>query len=190
MSSIHFHPISSLACVTISGEDRVLFFALDNIRNSLTHQVQISGSLAPKAAFTADGKHVFITNNSRFIYLYNLIEDRMEKIQNIPECNETSWNKFQCSPCGKVAVFVGASGKLMVLSLPTKRCLKLMQMNSYATCITISEDGSLLIAAGQDQHIYLWSLSSFECIGKYSINSGSKICSVALSADMKHLSVG
>lgn len=166
------------------------FISMDNIKNPLIHEVKICGARSLIADFTADGRYVLITGNNRYIHFFDILENHLEKIHNIPEMNESCWNMFQCSPCGKIAVLRGSNGKLMILSLVTRRCIKIIRTNASVTCFTISSDGLLLLATDEDQSLYVWSLEDFECIKKHSLDAGNKLTSLALSSDQMHLSVG
>lgn len=184
-----FHPLISIALVANRGST-LRFFTIDEKENPLLHKVDLPGLKPKHVSFTRDGKFVVATGDSRFIYIYDVMEDRVEKINNMPERNEKEWSKFVCSPVSDLVALLGDNGNIIIISSVTKRCISTLKMNGSVATASFSPDGRFLLTAGNEHQVYVWDMETMRCINKFFDDSGNIITSLAISPDSHHLVVG
>lgn len=184
-----FHPSAPIAMVASRGP-WIRFFTIDDKENPLLHKVELTGLKPTCVLLSPDGNYVMATGKSRFIYIYNVLEDRMEKINNVPERNEREWSKFCFSPKSDIVALQGENGFIVLLSSVTKRCVGTLKMNGNVKATAFTPDGRFLLSAGADHQVYVWDMTTKKCVRKFSDDSGSAITSLSVSPDSNYLIVG
>ncbi len=131
-----------------------------------------------------------MTGNSKDIYIYDVYENHLERINYIPDRKEREWHKFSSSPKGDLISLHATNGCIIILSVTTKRCIATLKMNGGLITSCFTPDGRFLLTAGAEHLVYVWDMTTFTCVRKISDNSGSAITSLSVSPDSNYLAVG
>lgn len=184
-----FHPQTSVMIVA-NRDSSVNFFSLDHKENSIIHSLKIGNSPIKKLELSSDGLYFAAIGKSRFIHVYDMLNDRMESIDCIAERSEKEWSDILCSPTNSVYAALGTEGFVALFSMSTKRSLGQFKMNCEVKAACFTSDGKLLITAGSDRFIYVWDVEKLKCIKKFADNGGTDITSIGLSPKDVYLVIG
>lgn len=187
--SAQFHPSLDVSMVASRGSV-VRFFTIDDKENPLLHQVDFAGLKPTQLRFSQDGRFVVGTGRSRFLYVYDVLEDRLERINNVPDRNEREWNHFSFSPSGEVIALHGDEGFVVLLSSKTRRWVANLKMNGKVRSSAFTPDGRYLLTAGDEHLVYVWDMATHACVRKFSDDSGNYITAMAVSPDSNYLALG
>ncbi len=189
ITALQFHPTKPW--VLVAGRDRTVnVFDVDGLENKLIFTMRVDEWPITSAKFSADGEKVFICGKTAGLIVWNIFEKRVTKISKILGRKEKEWPLLEVSPCGRFVGLKGQAGYIVILSATTMQVVGCVKMNSEVGSITFSSDGKILVSVGADNHIYLWNLANFQCIGLLPDDSGTTCTSVAISPDGTFLSVG
>ncbi|KAF6039371.1 UTP18 [Bugula neritina] len=98
--------------------------------------------------------------------------------------NNQPMSLFENSPCGKYIAFRGEYGYIHILSTKSKELVCQLKMNGSVNAITFSHNGAYLYSFGDDAMVYVWDMSSLQCIHRFRDEgclNGTSICTDELN---------
>lgn len=189
ISSVQFHPTSQV--LLAAGLDNNLnLFQVDGKLNPLIQTVHLERFPITRAQFSSDGMEVVMTSRYRYFHVFDMMAGHITKIPNIKGTTEQRMMKFQVSPDGRFIVFVGNYGYMYLLSGKNKELIDTLKMNGTVSSMCFTPDGSQLLSFGDDGEVYVWDLSTRECVHKFIDEGCMKGTSVAVSRNNQYIACG
>lgn len=168
----------------------IQFVSIDHKENPTIRTVDMEKLAITKAKISPDGEYLVAIGKTRFIYVYHLLNDRVDKVNCIPDRSEKEWSEIVFSPSNSFLAALGTDGFIAIISLKTKRPLGQLKMNCEAKAACISSDGKFLVTAGTDHFIYIWDTENLKCVRKTAYSDGTTVTTLCLSPQDLYLTVG
>lgn len=189
LQCVEFHP-SAKVLLTAGFNKTLTLFQIDGQTNPKLQSIFINHFPISTAHFTADGEQVVLASERRFFYVYDLIKGDITKIPYIKGRGEKHFDKFHVSPDGKILVFVGMDGYLILLSSKTKQWIGNLKMNGSVRSVAFNADGSRMYSSGDDGEVYVWDMNTRSCVHKFRDEGCLTSTALAASRDGQYLSCG
>ena len=190
LESIQFHPKNPSVLLT-SGLDKTLhLFSLDSAAHDCLYSARFADMPIASSCFSAAGDEVFAVGRRPFFYTIDVAKEQVNRITGVKGRAERQWTKICASPCGKFVFLAGEEGCIVVLSAKTKQWIANLKMNEPVQALTVSADAKFLFSSGQGSVVYIWDLTTFKCIRRFTDNGGTAATALGASADSSLLSVG
>ncbi|KNC75612.1 hypothetical protein SARC_11868 [Sphaeroforma arctica JP610] len=189
VASIRFHPNASVAIV--GGLDKTLrLFSIDGKANAKIQSIFIRDMPILSCEFSTDGSQIFISGRRPFFYSYNILNGEVDKVHRLHGRTEKSLESMSLSPCGKLLVFLGNAGSILLVDTKTKRLVHTLKMNGTSRAVTFSPDGSTMYSFGSAGDIYVWDMKTLRCTHKFHDDGCISGVQVTVSPDGRYLATG
>ncbi|KAJ3674719.1 hypothetical protein LUZ60_005335 [Juncus effusus] len=170
INTMQFHPNGQFL-LTGTGK-QINLFQVDGKRNPEIETKSIQNFPILKAAFLPNGSEAILSSRRNYLYSFDLTKASFNKIGPLTGRDEKSYETFEISPDSNTIAIIGNDGYILLLSAKTKQLIGTVKMNGTARSLAFKKDGTELLTAGGDGHVYLWDLRNRKCIYK-GIDEGS-----------------
>ncbi|KAL3538568.1 hypothetical protein ACH5RR_001934 [Cinchona calisaya] len=165
INSVQFHRNAQL--LLAAGLDRRLrFFQIDGKRNTKIQSIFLDDCPIRKASFLPDGSAVIVAGRRKFLYSFDLVKAKVDKIGPLTGREEKSLEAFEVSPDSNTIAFLGNEGYILLVSSKTKELIGTLKMNGTVRSVAFTNDGHQLLSSGGDGQIYHWDLRTRACFHK------------------------
>lgn len=189
LQCIEFHP-SAKVLLTAGFNKTLTLFQIDGKTNPKLQSIFLDKFPIRTAHFSADGEQVVLASRRRHFYVYDMMKGDITKIPGIKGRDEWFFDRFKISPDGKILVFLGNNGYLLLLSSMTKQWIGNLKMNGSVESIAFNADGSRMYSAGSDGEVYIWDMNSRRCIHKFRDEGCLTATTLAASRDGRYFACG
>eukprot|EP00047_Mylnosiga_fluctuans_P004284 m.233670 g.233670 ORF g.233670 m.233670 type:complete len:477 (-) comp12548_c0_seq1:99-1529(-) len=189
VQQILFHPHSAVAFT--AGLDKTLrIFQVDGKANALLQSVFIPDLPILSAAWARDGAEVVLAGHRKYFYSYDVSAGAVRRIAEVQGHTERSLGRMWLSPDSSLVAFIAKNGTLVFVSNATKQWAFDLKMNGSVYTIAFFPDSKRVLTAGGDGLVYVWDLTSRECIHVFT-DEGSLGCTqIAVSPDGRYVACG
>ncbi|CAO3599685.1 unnamed protein product [Absidia cylindrospora] len=189
ITSVQFHPNAQV--LMTAGLDRTLrLFQIDGKVNHKIQSVFLPDTPIHSAQFHTSGDQIIATGRRPHIYIYDIQSGKVEKSPGIWGREESSWEKFSISPCGRYMALLGSNGNIVLVSYLTKQWIGNLRMNGRVECISWSADGNYLYSSGVEGIVYQWDVGQRACVHKWIDDGSLETLSLAVSPNEKYYAAG
>eukprot|EP01134_Creolimax_fragrantissima_P008083 CFRG8083T1 len=186
---IKFHPNAAVAIV--GGMDKTLrLFSIDGKTNAKVQSIFLRDLPIQSCEFSADGSQIYLSGRRPFFYSYNIHTGVVDKVHRLHGRSEKSLESMFVSPSGKLLVFLGNSGSLLLVDARTKRLVDTLKMNGSSRAVTFSPDGSKMYSFGSSGEVYVWNMNSRKCVHKFRDEGCVSGVQITMSKDGNYLATG
>lgn len=189
VQSVEFHPTSNV--ILTAGFHKTLdLFQVDGDSNPHLQSVHIPGFPITTAHFTPDGREVVMAGHKKSFHVYDMMAGKIMRIYNIRGRREQFFDNFVVSPDNALLVFLGKDGYMPLVSNRTKQWVANLKMNGAVKDVTFSADGRKLLSTGSDGKVYVWDMTTRDCVHCF-VDDGCVIgTTVSISPNGKYVACG
>lgn len=189
VQSAEFHPTSNV--ILTAGFHKTLdLFQVDGDSNPHLQSVHIPGFPITTAHFTPDGREVVMAGHKKSFHVYDMMAGKVTRIYNIRGRREKSFDRFVISPDNTLLVFLGMDGYMPLVSNQTKQWVANLKMNGAVKDVSFSPDGKKLLSTGSDGKVYVWDMSTRDCVHCF-VDDGCVVgTTVSISPNGKYVACG
>lgn len=189
LKSVEFHPTSQV--MLVAAMNRTLnLFQVDGKNNPKIQSIYIENYPIHTAHFSANGEEVIMGSRHKKFHFYDMMAGKLHSVPPIKGLEETNMKKFVVSPDGRFLAFLGHYGRIHLLSAKSKEWITSLKMNGRVQSICFSRDGTRMYSHGDDGDVYVWDMTTRDCIHHFIDDGCTNGLSVAVSPDNNVLACG
>ncbi|XP_015758029.1 PREDICTED: U3 small nucleolar RNA-associated protein 18 homolog [Acropora digitifera] len=185
LQCIEFHP-SAKVLLTAGFNKTLTLFQIDGKTNPKLQSIFLDKFPIRTAHFSADGEQVVLASRRRHFYVYDMMKGDITKIPGIKGRDEWFFDRFKISPDGKILVFLGKNGYLLLLSSMVSNYYLFFEVKQI---LFAAESRRVLPVLG-DGEVYIWDMNSRRCIHKFRDEGCLTATTLAASRDGRYFACG
>lgn len=177
---INFHPTHPL--LITGGYDKTLrIYNIDGTHNKEITSLYVNRSPFQTVQFHPDGRRVFGAGRRRYMWIWNIETQAVEKITRMGGYEQTqkSFEKFKLSPCGKYIGLIGSGGWLNVLSALNGQLVIRAKVEGSIADFTWHYNGTTASIINTAGHVWEYSLEEKRFVDRWTDNTGIGITKIA-----------
>ncbi|OWF54383.1 U3 small nucleolar RNA-associated protein 18 homolog [Mizuhopecten yessoensis] len=187
--AVEFHP-SAQVIMTAGSNQTLSLFQVDGKNNPKIQSVFLDNFPIFSAHFTPNGHEVVLSSKHKSFVYYDMIAGKVVNVPKIKGLGETSMKNFVVSPDGRHLVFLGSYGSMHLISAKSKEWIQSLKMNGNVESVAFSRDGTTMYSHGDDGEVYIWDMSTRDCVHRFVDEGCTKGTSIAASPNGQYLSCG
>eukprot|EP01084_Bolivina_argentea_P302681 522489_1 len=174
-----------------AGLDKSLcLYSMESSHNELLKRLFINDLPIRSAKFCVDGTEIIMSGRRHFIYSFNLINFKLQRINKLIARDERSWELFEVSPNDLHLVFVGIRGALVIVSRKTKKPVKTLQISQRIVGMKFSHTGDKMYVLTENGIVYVFDMKVFRCVDKMIFEGIVKATCFDIFPQLNLLSIG
>ncbi|KAK2178032.1 hypothetical protein NP493_565g03002 [Ridgeia piscesae] len=189
LRSVEFHPTAQVLLAAGAANQTLSLFQVDGRQNPKIQSIYLQKFPIFKAHFSADGREVIMSSKYHSFQCYDMVEGKIVKVPHVKGLEE-SMSKFAVSPDGRFLAFLGQYGNIHLVSAKTKEWMTTLKMNGEVNDVAFSHDGSRMLSYGSDGEVYVWDMSTRDCVHRFIDDGCVKGTTLAMSQDGRYVAAG
>uniref|UniRef100_T1INF8 NodB homology domain-containing protein n=1 Tax=Strigamia maritima TaxID=126957 RepID=T1INF8_STRMM len=190
IKAVEFHPSSTVALAAGKAGIATLF-QVDGKTNPKIQSIKFKNFPISTAHFSANG-HEFIVGSEKNgdIYYYDMMAGKVSKVPWEKDMACKNMALFKVSPDNRIIAFHGQFGRIHLLTAKSKEWIGSMKMNHHVRALAFNNDGSRLYAHGNGGEVYIFDMSTRDCIHKFYDDGCVKGTAINISPDNTRIACG
>lgn len=142
------------------------------------------------ARITNDGSEIVLSGRRPYFYTYNIDTGTVLRVPGVRGMAEKSLESFELSGNGALIAFHCNNGYIALVDRSTKQAIGTLKVNGLIRSIAFSADNQHLYAYTDDSNIYVFDISTRQCIYRHYDNAGVHGQSIAVASSGLHYATG
>lgn len=156
ITSIQFHPTSSVALVTGSRSGVASIYSIDGHRNDKLHSIQFDKFAIRSCRLNGSGTEALIGGSKKFCYTYDLLSGATQRCFLPKEVTQMAC--MELSPCGHYIAVKGRFGAVHILNAASKELLVTLKQENECSALAFTGDSQQLLVHSNDAEVTVFDM--------------------------------